>query len=574
MKKRLQKCAAFISACIMLSVNASAAEHFSVTEDFAKNQLTVSGAGIDGEQILFQILQKGKNFSDWTKGSDPNAFILWQGQQTSDGSISFTIPYSEELKAGTYQARMISDMRDDMGGEALSLVGTKTYSDAVLAMKKAAVDQDYTTFQSCIDGGDQDVSPVGFDLTVYKKLIQGSTPEKLFAGYIKHVAADANFGTDKVFDETAQKERSEAFHTYMLMEAFKQKGTITDLKSELSKTELVTKEQTLWSNLGSCLKTDGEWTYFLGKMESAAGSLSDSASLKTALIHALILTETRYADGNDIQNVLSTLGYGSTIGIASPTTNSKVYTAMSGKDYANIDAFKNAYNSYLSQYSAKDGGGSSSGGGSKHSSGSGDVYYPGKLDRTDQTSETKKPIKVEFVDIEGIAWAQEAIIALADQGILSGKENGYFDPDGNVTREEFAKILVCAAGYENESFLENHFSDIPEDAWYCKFVNIAYEKGLVHGIGNGSFGVGMQISRQDMAVMICNALKQKGTELPAGELTFHDQSEIAEYAQTAVAALVAMGAVSGVSKTEFQPLGNATRAQAAKIIYGVLEKLQ
>ena len=157
MKKRLQKCAAFISACIMLSANASAAEHFSVTEDFAKNQLTVSGAGIDGEQILFQILQKGKNFSDWTKGGDPNTFILWQGQQASDGSISFTIPYSEELKAGTYQARMISDMRDDMGGEALALVGTKTYSDAVLAMKKAAVDQDYTTFQSCIDGGDQDV---------------------------------------------------------------------------------------------------------------------------------------------------------------------------------------------------------------------------------------------------------------------------------------------------------------------------------------------------------------------------------------------------------------------------------
>ena len=47
-----------------------------------------------------------------------------------------------------------------------------------------------------------------------------------------------------------------------------------------------------------------------------------------------------------------------------------------------------------------------------------------------------------------------------------------------------------------------------------------------------------------------------------------------DYALDAVAALYKMGIVNGVSETEFAPLDGATRAQAAKIVYGVLDLIQ
>ena len=82
------------------------------------------------------------------------------------------------------------------------------------------------------------------------------------------------------------------------------------------------------------------------------------------------------------------------------------------------------------------------------------------------------------------------------------------------------------------------------------------------------------ITRQDIAVMVCNALKTKGVTLPESELFFDDKGEISDYAIQSVAALYKMNVVNGVSETVFDPCGKATRAQAAKIVYGVLDMLK
>ena len=72
-------------------------------------------------------------------------------------------------------------------------------------------------------------------------------------------------------------------------------------------------------------------------------------------------------------------------------------------------------------------------------------------------------------------------------------------------------------------------------------------------------------------VMLTNAFKLKGIQIKSGELTFADSAVIADYAKDAVSALCAMGIVNGVSDTQFDPLGTATRAQAAKVVYGFLQ---
>ena len=55
---------------------------------------------------------------------------------------------------------------------------------------------------------------------------------------------------------------------------------------------------------------------------------------------------------------------------------------------------------------------------------------------------------VDFSDVDASHWAYEYIAAAAASGLINGDENGNFDPDGNITYTDGAKILLQALGYE------------------------------------------------------------------------------------------------------------------------------
>ena len=120
----------------------------------------------------------------------------------------------------------------------------------------------------------------------------------------------------------------------------------------------------------------------------------------------------------------------------------------------------------------------------------------------------------------------------------------------------------------------NSFSDVKDNAWYKGYVNTAYKNGFLNGVGNGVFGAGMEISRQDMCVIAYNVIKKLGHEIPSAELAFEDGADFGEYAKAPVAALNNAGIVSGVGGNRFNPKGNATRAEAAVIIYRLLKYIE
>ena len=91
-------------------------------------------------------------------------------------------------------------------------------------------------------------------------------------------------------------------------------------------------------------------------------------------------------------------------------------------------------------------------------------------------------------------------------------------------------------------------------------------------MGDG-FGVGLNISRQDMAVMCANALNVKGAELKAVKDGNGFTDEISDYAKAAVEKLYNAGLINGLSDTEFGAKGTTTRAQAAKLLYEVTKAI-
>lgn len=176
--------------------------------------------------------------------------------------------------------------------------------------------------------------------------------------------------------------------------------------------------------------------------------------------------------------------------------------------------------------------------------------------------------KKSFSDLGKVAWAEEAIYALRDAGILNGRSETEFDPNSAVTREEFTKLLVLALNcYEEGAVTE--FADCADGAWYVPYIASGRKKGLISGLSDSLFGVGRSISRQEMAVMIARGAI--GGEVPTAENSgFADDADVSAWAKGAVSYVREHGLMSGVGDNCFAPQESVTRAQAAKAIYGLI----
>lgn len=176
-----------------------------------------------------------------------------------------------------------------------------------------------------------------------------------------------------------------------------------------------------------------------------------------------------------------------------------------------------------------------------------------------------------FKDISSVPWAQEAIEALAKEGVINGIDGENFAPEALITREQYVKIIVGAFGLTGDE-ASAEFADVENGQWYSEFIKIAVSNGIINGVSDSNFGIGANINRQDMAVIIYRTAQKLGIELAkVTQDVPADIEETADYAKDAVIALYQAGIINGVGDGRFAPADTATRAQAAKIIYGLRE---
>ncbi len=174
-----------------------------------------------------------------------------------------------------------------------------------------------------------------------------------------------------------------------------------------------------------------------------------------------------------------------------------------------------------------------------------------------------------FDDITSVPWAADAINSLAKIGVVTGTAPNTFEPNRNVAREEFAAFVYRGFGFDEVSATAQ-FGDVAANEWYYKCITQLASLGVISGTGNEIFGVGDNITRQDMAVIIYRAAKTAGINLDAAPCSFADSADIADYALEAIGALTAAGIINGVGGNAFNPNGSATRAEAAVIISRII----
>ena len=167
-------------------------------------------------------------------------------------------------------------------------------------------------------------------------------------------------------------------------------------------------------------------------------------------------------------------------------------------------------------------------------------------------------------------WAKPYIEDFVKKGYIKGYEDGTFKPNGLITRGEFACILsLCFDLYDKDA--KCNFTDINESDWAYGYVASLAKTGVLKGGENNECLWNEVITRQDMSVMVYRLLELKSLlNGKNSELDFTDSEEISDYAKDAVAYLKNAGVISGMENNSFEPLKNATRAQAVKVLSTVL----
>lgn len=180
---------------------------------------------------------------------------------------------------------------------------------------------------------------------------------------------------------------------------------------------------------------------------------------------------------------------------------------------------------------------------------------------------------ISFDDLDGYSWATDAISHLASKGVVNGKEENKFYPADNITREEYAKIIVLAFGLYNEDAICD-FVDVDAQSWSYKYIASMYGYGAINGYNDGSFGATKPITREEMAVMLYRVMQKQSRLEFASELktNLYDYNEISDYAKNSVVSLNYNKIIAGDEKGYFNPKNNATRAEVCKMIYNSLNR--
>jgi hypothetical protein len=184
---------------------------------------------------------------------------------------------------------------------------------------------------------------------------------------------------------------------------------------------------------------------------------------------------------------------------------------------------------------------------------------------------------IVFSDVAKQTWYEDAIDFIAARDIASGTGNNQFSPDAPLTRGQFVVMLLKAYQVDDPVpstlMTQENFSDAGA-SYYTKDLLIAKYLGIVSGVGANRFEPERFITRQEIFVMLSNALEVLDA-LPETMNTsikveaFKDAAMIADWAMEASDRMVRSGIVHGING-ELRPEALTTRGQMAQLLKNLL----
>jgi len=179
----------------------------------------------------------------------------------------------------------------------------------------------------------------------------------------------------------------------------------------------------------------------------------------------------------------------------------------------------------------------------------------------------------QFRDIDD-CWAADFINALAGQGLIRGFPNGDFQPDGKLTRAEYAALIAQSFDLPRQLGTRSSFNDVPGSFWGAEAIAKAAAMGFLAGFGDGSFRPQQSLTRVQAIASLVSGLGLTGGT-PDLLLTYRDRAAIPSYAVNAVAIATQHRLVVNYPKPDhLDPNRDISRAEIAALLYQALAATQ
>ncbi|MBW4081681.1 Ig-like domain-containing protein [Paenibacillus sp. S150] len=173
-------------------------------------------------------------------------------------------------------------------------------------------------------------------------------------------------------------------------------------------------------------------------------------------------------------------------------------------------------------------------------------------------------------------WSYSIVSQLAAKNIIDSSYGSTFKPEQKITRSEFAVMLSRGLGLLGDRETAQRFRDVQPSTQTGDYIGAAAKAGIITGNTDATFRPDDNITREQMAIMIIRAMEYTGNPITlngssaSALAAFKDRSKIQSQAAEFVAKAVQQGIILGMTTAEFQPQGNATRAQAAVMLQRML----
>lgn len=560
-RPKMMKLVSVVMVVAMLMLTATSAFAATVTIGSDAKTVTVSGK-VDkypSSDLTITLLKPGVTAEDvnaWAAGATP----AWDADKfidatsilvnSSDGSYSYTFKLADAIGTGVYTAVV--------GGDAVQFAN----DDDTLTVFKNLVKATTTASVETILNANS--SLLGMESGLWDEIDGKTAAATAVIANLAEIRPNADNLTLADLPEVAKMLNAEAFaqkFSEHKVTDFYEAGNYIDISTA----------KTIYdaTDVSDAAKTAAKSAIF-------AGTYANAAELKEAY-NGLMLVNAVVNPKDNLESYTRKYldNYGATVsGLTAMSTYNQlgdvqkqsVATAIKGCGATTVEALNNALVSAMTGFTAPTtttkpttGGG---GGGSTITVGGG----------SDKPS--NKPINEVYNDINGVSWAWEAIEALTNNSVMSGYGNGEFAPNNAILREEFIKALVVGIYGEDaiDASAVPSFTDA-QNGWYAPYIAAAEKFGITTGIGDGLFGIGQIVTRQDMALMIYRILLANGVELSMDAYDFTDADSIADYAAEAVYALKNAGIMNGDPEGTIRPTDMTIRAEAAILLFNVLGQL-
>jgi len=154
---------------------------------------------------------------------------------------------------------------------------------------------------------------------------------------------------------------------------------------------------------------------------------------------------------------------------------------------------------------------------------------------------------------------------------VNGYPDGTFQPNGSVTREEIAKMLITALNLDEKRPGISSYTDVLKERWSFGAIEAATERGYLQGYGDGIFAPGTSMTRAELATVLVRIAERSGRNLSDETIEFTDVLETVWYAEY-VEKAASYGLVNGYEDGTFRPNATVTRAEAVTMINRVLNR--